>query len=342
MVFNAPAHVSSTPPDPIVTTMTPSLPPAGWYPNPDAPGQQRYWDGAAWTNFSTGREPAAPSIAAPGSTGAALRRWRPTLSTWITGAIALLVAIIGIGTNGFGGFLVGLSLFGLGAGIWTVVRRSPSWLNLPRTRTAGWAAIGISTSVLLLGAAIAPHPQTIDHAQGASAGTSIVATASAAPTDKFTPTPTPTPVKTVQIAETSEQIGFNKTSYEDANVDAGTNVVVTAGAAGTKVSKWEITQIGGVEVSRALISETVTVTPVDEVTAIGTRQAPPPEAAPAPDEGNGCDPNYAGACVPIASDVDCSSGKGNGPAYVAGPVQVVGSDIYDLDSNGDGVGCERG
>jgi resuscitation-promoting factor RpfB len=55
-----------------------------------------------------------------------------------------------------------------------------------------------------------------------------------------------------------------------------------------------------------------------------------------------CDPNYTGACVPIASDVDCASGSGNGPAYVAGPVYVVGEDIYDLDRNNDGVGCERG
>lgn len=53
-----------------------------------------------------------------------------------------------------------------------------------------------------------------------------------------------------------------------------------------------------------------------------------------------CDPNYEGACVPIASDVDCAGGSGNGPAYVQGPVYVVGVDIYDLDRDGDGVGCE--
>jgi hypothetical protein len=63
-----------------------------------------------------------------------------------------------------------------------------------------------------------------------------------------------------------------------------------------------------------------------------------PVAPAAPSE---CDPNYAGACVPIASDVDCAGGNGNGPAYVRGPVTVVGTDIYRLDSNGDGVGCEK-
>ena len=55
----------------------------------------------------------------------------------------------------------------------------------------------------------------------------------------------------------------------------------------------------------------------------------------------GCDPNYEGACVPIASDVDCAGGSGNGPEYVRGPVYVVGSDIYGLDREGDGVGCDK-
>jgi hypothetical protein len=53
-----------------------------------------------------------------------------------------------------------------------------------------------------------------------------------------------------------------------------------------------------------------------------------------------CDPNYTGACVPIASDVDCAGGAGNGPAYVTGPVYIVGQDIYELDRDGDGVACE--
>ena len=52
-----------------------------------------------------------------------------------------------------------------------------------------------------------------------------------------------------------------------------------------------------------------------------------------------CDPNYSG-CVPIASDVDCAGGTGNGPAYVNGPVTVIGQDIYRLDHDKDGIGCE--
>jgi len=52
-----------------------------------------------------------------------------------------------------------------------------------------------------------------------------------------------------------------------------------------------------------------------------------------------CDPNYSG-CVPIASDVDCAGGRGNGPEYVKGPIDVIGKDIYGLDRDGNGIACE--
>lgn len=55
---------------------------------------------------------------------------------------------------------------------------------------------------------------------------------------------------------------------------------------------------------------------------------------------NQCHANYSGKCVPIASDVDCAGGSGNGPANVRGPVRVVGSDVYGLDRDRDGWGCE--
>ncbi len=65
---------------------------------------------------------------------------------------------------------------------------------------------------------------------------------------------------------------------------------------------------------------------------------PPPPPAPAKPEPQ-CDPNYSG-CVPVASDVDCKGGSGNGPAYVAGPIRVTGTDIYGLDNDKDGIACE--
>jgi len=81
-------------------------------------------------------------------------------------------------------------------------------------------------------------------------------------------------------------------------------------------------------------TKTSTKTPTPAPTE--TEKTPTPKPPPV----SNCDPNYSGACVPIASDVDCAGGTGNGPAYVHGPVYVIGSDIYDLDRDGDGVGCE--
>ena len=49
---------------------------------------------------------------------------------------------------------------------------------------------------------------------------------------------------------------------------------------------------------------------------------------------SGCDPNYSGACVLIASDVDCAG------EYVAGPVEVVGEDVYDLNRDDDTIACD--
>lgn len=71
-----------------------------------------------------------------------------------------------------------------------------------------------------------------------------------------------------------------------------------------------------------------------------TKTQTPPPAPPKPQPQPKCDPNYTG-CVPVASDVDCLGGSGNGPAYVAGPIQVIGSDIYGLDADHDGIACEK-
>jgi len=68
-----------------------------------------------------------------------------------------------------------------------------------------------------------------------------------------------------------------------------------------------------------------------------TETTPPPTTSPT----RNCDPNYKGACLdPNAPDYDCAGGSGDGPKYVQGPIEVVGSDHYGLDRDGDGVACE--
>lgn len=40
--------------------------PAGWYPDPTAPGQQRYWDGMQWTEHTAAGTSGSPVGGAPG------------------------------------------------------------------------------------------------------------------------------------------------------------------------------------------------------------------------------------------------------------------------------------
>lgn len=69
--------------------------------------------------------------------------------------------------------------------------------------------------------------------------------------------------------------------------------------------------------------------------------APVTVSEPTPVPARNCDPNYSG-CIPLGiSDADCASGKGNGPYYVTGPVQILGNDPHRLDGDKDGWGCEN-
>lgn len=70
--------------------------------------------------------------------------------------------------------------------------------------------------------------------------------------------------------------------------------------------------------------------------------ATPPSAVivpPPPPPGGNCNPNYSGACLDKPGDYDCAGGSGNGPNYT-GTVTVIGVDVYDLDRDNDGIGCE--
>lgn len=208
---------------------------------------------------------------------------------------------------------------------------------MARRGTKGWAAIGLGAA-LVLGVGIAANAANHPATESTTAASSSAAT-SASPST----TPTPTPSVEVRTETADEPVPFAAKNVDDPGHDVGWSAVTTAGVNGVTTKTYRVTSVDGVETSRELVSEAVTTPPVDQVTSVGSRQpAPPPPPAPAqpPAPSGGCDPNYTGACVPIASDVDCAGGSGNGPAYVQGPVTVVGTDIYDLDRDGDGTGCE--
>lgn len=146
------------------------------------------------------------------------------------------------------------------------------------------------------------------------------------------------PANERRVVTETKDIAFSKTTVEDSALEKGKSEVRVKGVTGNKTLTYEVTYENGEEKNRELIKEETTKQPVSEVLAVGTYVAPPPPPAPRASSSN-CDSNYSG-CVPIASDVDCAGGSGNGPAYVSGPVRVIGVDIYDLDRDGNGFACE--
>ncbi len=78
---------------------------------------------------------------------------------------------------------------------------------------------------------------------------------------------------------------------------------------------------------------------IGAVGAIATMALSPGELAQNSQTGQNCHPSYSGCLKPNASDYDCRGGSGNGP-YYTGKVRVIGPDVFGLDRDGDGWGCE--
>ncbi|MGZ0149009.1 G5 domain-containing protein [Kribbella sp. WER1] len=127
-------------------------------------------------------------------------------------------------------------------------------------------------------------------------------------------------------------IPFKKRTVTDDSVAKGEKSVRTAGVDGVRRLTYRVTLVNGVQTTKRLVRDEVAKEPRTQVTVVGTKVDEPSQSG-------GCDPNYSG-CVPIASDVDCAGGSGNGPEYVQGPIRVIGTDIYRLDADHDGIACE--
>ncbi|MGQ5260234.1 G5 domain-containing protein [Micromonospora sp. ZYX-F-536] len=174
---------------------------------------------------------------------------------------------------------------------------------------------------------LAAPAEPTEEAASPVAAPSVASTTSAA----ASPTPSsaaPSPVVRVTTVTERAVVRHGVRTVKDSSLAEGKRVVRTSGVDGVKTLTYQVTTTNGVPTSKTLVKSVVTKQPVTEVVAVGTKK---PQAK--------CDPNYS-PCVPVASDVDCAGGSGNGPAYVSGVVKVTGNDIYDLDRDNDGYGCD--
>ena len=182
------------------------------------------------------------------------------------------------------------------------------------------------SSLLVISACGAQDAPTVTATQVASAP----ASASVTPSMVSSAPPQASPVVKKRIVTSRRAIPFKTIRVNDSALSKGSTRVRNPGVRGVEILTYKVTLRNGIQTHKELVRKVIVRVPVTRVVAVGTKET------------QQCDPNYSGACVPIASDVDCAGGSGNGPAYVQGPVQVIGTDIYGLDRDGDGIGCEDG
>lgn len=294
--------------------------PAGWYASTAHPGRLEYWDGARWT----GQLAPPPVLPRPASGGG----WAK-LATWTkvglvaTAAVLLLFLL----TSGAAGILAAAGAIGLFTAGYVLITGRRSWAMVASRKLGALLLVG-AVVALAVGGSLAPKKTEPTALQFSSESTEVEVSPS--------PSPTREPVVKTENVVVTETVPFDATTVDDPTLAAGTVQVTVAGVVGIRTITYRVTTTDGRETKRTVVSTVITTAPVAQVTSNGTYVEPPP-AAPVPfaDAGGGCDSNYSGACVPIASDVDCAGGSGNGPAYY-----VVGSDVYDLDRDGDGIACD--
>ena len=189
------------------------------------------------------------------------------------------------------------------------------WDNLSSKNRVGVVAIAIVGAIIFgnMAAALSPAP-TNDPIESAIAPTAIAEESKKAASTE------------VKDEVVTESIPFGKNSVESTSFNKGSSQVTTPGVNGQKTLTYSVTYTDGIETTRTLSKEEVTVNPITEVTTLGTYEAPAQVSVP------DCNPNYSG-CVPnVSYDLDCPD--------VGFQVQVLGYDQYRLDGNKDGWGCE--
>lgn len=139
-------------------------------------------------------------------------------------------------------------------------------------------------------------------------------------------------VTQTKVVTTEEEVPFATTQTYDGTLPKDTTVVRVEGSNGKKVIKTEVKTKDGVEISRALISEEITVPPVAKVVAVGTKVVSNRQAV----QGTGdCDVHYTPCVKKTGRDLDCAD-IGFRVTIIA-----IGEDPHGLDGDSDGSGCEN-
>lgn len=113
----------------------------------------------------------------------------------------------------------------------------------------------------------------------------------------------PQPKVETKTVTTTEPIAYTSSTVNDPNLAQGTTKTQTAGVNGTRTFAYEVTLTDNVETARKEVSNVVTIQPINEVIAHGTKAPEPARIAPQSPCPNGTYVNSAGntVCRPYES-----------------------------------------
>ena len=289
---------------------TPHFP--GWYPDQDQPGRERLWDGQVWTHH----------LRRAASVGG---RWSPRTIALAAGSgvLGLLVLIVGL-ASGFDRNPTE-----------TVLPASASSASIqptptPPTPTAKLARVPAVEGLSLVKAkrklrAAGLEVGYIDRRPSRKEKNTVLKQGVREGTE-LEPHSTVTLVVAAPLPQVPSVVGKSEAS-----------AIRRLRNTGFKIKK--TTQIRTTGKDEVVLNQSPTA---------GTRAKPKSvvhivisnvQRRPNAGHSRNCTSGYS-PCLPPASDYDCSGGTGDGPKYVDGPVRVSGPDPYDLDRDGNGVGCQ--
>jgi hypothetical protein len=289
---------------------TPHFP--GWYPDPDQPGRERLWDGQAWTRYL--RKAAGTVRLSPRTIALAVG----------SGVLGLLVLIGGLAASGSDRGVTGTAPTQAAASSQSAQPpSSPSTPSPKLARVPAVKGLGLAKAKRKLRAAgvevgkVDRRPSTKRKGtvlkQGIRKGTELEP-GSSVPLIVAAPYP-----RVPSVVGKSKASAIKKLKNAGFNVNKTTQTK-TSGKDGVVLSQ---SRPGGTKAKPKSVVRIV----------ISNVQRSSDDGA-----SSNCTPGYS-PCLPPAYDYDCKGGTGNGPKYT-GRVRVTGPDPYDLDRDGDGVGCD--
>lgn len=326
---------------------------AGWYDEPGDPALSRYFDGLAWTQHTIvkaewagpGAPPPPPGLAPPTAPV------RPAPPAWTppptTSTLPPPQAVRAAGTPGLA----------------DRYRAWPRWGRIAAPVAAAFLVLGVIGSTM-------DDKDTTDVATSGGSTTSstvhqptdaerLAAAVTAASSSLENPPARPLVQEIIEgycdhdldqaaatvagaaadTGEISDLVGAGKqgaTQYcpDDVEAQPTASSTVLNGAMGLWNARLATTTTTVAATAPPATTPTTTRATTQPTTATTKRPATTTTVA----SGGNCSPNYSGCLDPNASDYDCRGGSGNGPKYT-GEVRVIGTDVWDLDSDGDGIGC---